>query len=42
MARSYYEKAAALGNPDAKTAIRRLDCPRALKDKNGNVLAELC
>ncbi len=42
MARSYYEKAAALGNPDAKAAIQRLDCPRALRDKNGNIIANLC
>ena len=42
MARSYYEKAIALGNPDAKTALRRLECPRGFKDKIGNVIATLC
>ena len=42
LARTYYEKAAALGSEDAKAAIKRLDCPRVLKDKQGNVLANLC
>ena len=35
-ARSYYEKAAALGNEDAKTRLKNMDCPYVLKDKRGN------
>jgi TPR repeat protein len=41
-ARSYYERAIALGNEDAKAALQRLDCPRVLKDKRGNILTHLC
>jgi TPR repeat protein len=42
LARSYFEKAAALGNEEAKDRIKRLDCPRVLKDKKGNIISYLC
>ncbi|MFY9733694.1 MAG: sel1 repeat family protein, partial [Rhodoplanes sp.] len=41
-ARAYYEKAAALGNEDAKAALKRLQCRYAIKDKRGNVVTTLC
>lgn len=41
-AKSYYERAIALGNEDAKAALQRLECPRVLKDKRGNILTHLC
>ena len=41
-ARSYYEKAAALGNEDAKVRLKNMDCPYVLKDKRGNVMTHLC
>ncbi|MBI1202469.1 MAG: sel1 repeat family protein [Rhodopseudomonas sp.] len=41
-AKAYYEKAAALGNPQAKEALHRIECPRVMKDKNGNILTHLC
>jgi TPR repeat protein len=41
-AKSYYEKAAALGNDDAKVALERMKCPYVLKDKRGNELTHLC
>ena len=37
-AKAYYEKAAALGNEDAKAALKRLECPIAIKDKRGNLV----
>ena len=33
--KAYYEKAAALGNEDAKAALKRADCPIAIRDKRG-------
>ena len=41
-AKSYYERAIALGNEDAKAALQRLECPRVLKDKRGNIISHLC
>lgn len=41
-AKAYYEKAAALGNADAKAALKRSDCPYVLKDKRGNMVTNLC
>jgi TPR repeat protein len=41
-AKAYFEKAAALGNDDAKAALKRSDCPYAIKDKRGNLVTNLC
>jgi TPR repeat protein len=41
-AKAYYERSAALGNDDAKAALKRLECPYVLKDKRGNVVSNLC
>ena len=41
-AKAYYEKAAALGNEDAKAALKRLECPYVIKDKRGNFVTNLC
>ncbi|MGA8157108.1 MAG: sel1 repeat family protein, partial [Rhodoplanes sp.] len=41
-AKAYYEKAAALGNEDAKAALKRLQCRWAIKDKRGKVVTTLC
>jgi TPR repeat protein len=41
-AKAYYEKAAALGNEDAKEALKRLECPYVVKDKRGKVVTNLC
>ena len=41
-AKSYYERAAALGDEDAKAALKRLDCPYVLKNKRGEVWSNLC
>jgi TPR repeat protein len=41
-AKAYYEKAVALGNEDAKAALKRAQCPYLLKDKRGNVVSHLC
>jgi TPR repeat protein len=41
-AKSYYERAAALGNEEAKDALKRLECPYVLKDKKGEVMTHLC
>ena len=41
-AKAYYEQASALGNDDAKAALKRLDCPLAIKDKRGNHVTNLC
>jgi uncharacterized protein len=41
-AKAYYEKAAALGNEDAKAALKRSECPFAIKDKRGNFVTNLC
>ncbi|MDB5654596.1 MAG: Sel1 [Tardiphaga sp.] len=41
-AKAYYERSVALGNDDAKAALKRLECPYVLKDKRGNVVSNLC
>jgi TPR repeat protein len=41
-AKSYYERAAALGNEDAKVALKRAECPYVLKNKQGQVVTNLC
>ena len=41
-AKVYYEKAVALGNEEAKVALKRLECPYVLKDKRGNFVSNLC
>ena len=41
-AKAYYERAAALGDDDAKEALERLRCPYVIKDKRGNVVTNLC
>jgi TPR repeat protein len=41
-AKTYYEQAAALGNEDAKAALKRVECPWAVKDKRGNLVTNLC
>jgi TPR repeat protein len=41
-AKAYYERAAALGDEDAKKALERLRCPYVIKDKRGNLVTNLC
>jgi TPR repeat protein len=41
-AKSYYERAVALGDEDAKKALKRMECPFAIKDKRGNLVTNLC
>ena len=41
-AKVFYERSVALGNDDAKAALKRLECPYVLKDKRGNVVSNLC
>ena len=41
-AKAYYERAAALGNEEAKAALKRAQCYGSLRDKRGNVVANLC
>jgi uncharacterized protein len=41
-AKGYYEKAAALGNENAKAALERLRCPIRVRDKYGNFVTNLC
>ena len=41
-AKDYYRRAADLGNEDAKAALKRMECPYVLKDKQGGVLTNLC
>ena len=41
-AKTYYAKAAALGNEEAKAALKRLECPYAIRDKRGNLVTNLC
>jgi TPR repeat protein len=41
-AKSYYEQAAAQGNEDAKAALKRIECPWAIKDKRGSFVTNLC
>lgn len=37
-----YERAAALGDAEAKSALKRLDCPYVLKNKRSEVWSNLC
>jgi uncharacterized protein len=41
-AKAYYQRAAALGDDDAKKALKRMECPYAIKDKRGNLVTNLC
>jgi uncharacterized protein len=41
-AKAYYERAAALGNEDAKAELKRLQCPYVIKDKRGAFVTNLC
>ncbi|MET0868914.1 MAG: tetratricopeptide repeat protein [Pseudorhodoplanes sp.] len=41
-AKGYYEKAAGLGSEEAKTALKRLQCPYVLRDKRGAIISHLC
>jgi TPR repeat protein len=41
-AKAYYERAAALGEENAKKALKRMECPYAIKDKRGNLVTDLC
>ncbi len=41
-AKTYYERAVALGDEDAKAALKRLECPYVLKNKRGEVWSNLC
>jgi uncharacterized protein len=41
-AKVYYERAAALGDENAKQALKRMECPYAIKDKRGNLVSNLC
>jgi TPR repeat protein len=42
VAKAYYERAAALGDENAKKALKRMECPYAIKDKRGNLVSNLC
>lgn len=41
-AKAYYQRAADLGDEAAKAALKRMQCPLALKDKRGNLVTTLC
>jgi TPR repeat protein len=41
-AKAYYQRAADLGDDDAKKALKRMECPLAIKDKRGNLVTNLC
>jgi uncharacterized protein len=41
-AKAYYERASALGDENAKKALKRMECPYAIKDKRGNLVTNLC
>src|SRR6202000_3301897 len=41
-AKAYYQKAADLGDEDAKKALKRMQCPYAIKDKRGNLVTTRC
>jgi uncharacterized protein len=41
-AKAYYKRAADLGDEQAKAALKKLDCPIAIKDKRGNFVSDLC
>jgi uncharacterized protein len=41
-AKAYYRRAADLGDEDARKALKRMECPYAIKDKRGNLVTNLC
>lgn len=41
-AKAYYQRAADLGDDNAKAALKRMQCPFAIKDKRGNLVTNLC
>lgn len=41
-AKAYYQRAADLGDENAKAALKRMQCPVAIKDKRGNLVTNLC
>jgi TPR repeat protein len=41
-AKAYYQRAADLGDENAKAALKRMQCPLAIKDKRGNLVTNLC
>jgi TPR repeat protein len=41
-AKAYYQRAADLGDGNAKAALKRMQCPVAIKDKRGNLVTDLC
>jgi TPR repeat protein len=41
-AKSYYRRSADLGNDEAKAALKRIDCPYVIKDKQGKLVTNLC
>lgn len=41
-AKTYYQRAADLGDENAKAALKRMQCPYAIKDKRGNLVTNLC
>jgi TPR repeat protein len=41
-AKVYYERAAALGDENAKKAQKRMEWPYAIKDKRRNLVTNLC
>ena len=41
-AKAYYQRAADLGDEHAKAALKRMQCPIAIKDKRGNLVTNLC
>jgi uncharacterized protein len=41
-AKAYFKRAADLGDEDAKKALKRMECPYAIKDKRGNLVTNLC
>ena len=42
VAKAHFARAAALGNEEAKDRLKRIECPYVVKDKQGNVLSNLC
>jgi TPR repeat protein len=41
-AKAYYKRAADLGDEQAKAALKRLECPVAIRDKRGKPVTDLC
>ena len=42
VAKAHFARAAALGNEEAKDRLKRIECSYVVKDKQGNVLSNLC